>query len=115
MLGEHPEAKVSVFAVWEPILLADWIPPTTGALGRLSDRRVAQFWDGEHTLAKAMAESRAGQPPPDCCDRSGTLWDLIARLSVGHRMGRDLAACCGLQRPGSSGGGIFEDFLECGR
>jgi hypothetical protein len=83
LLEQHPEAKVSVFAVWEPILPTDWIPPTTGTLGRLSDGRVRQYWDSEHTLAKAMAESRSGQPPPDCCNRSGTLWDLIAAYPAG--------------------------------
>lgn len=77
-LTEIPDAKIAVFAVWEPILSSDFIPPTTGALGRLSDRRVRQFWDKNHRLAKVMAESRVGQPQPDCCDRNGTLWDLIA-------------------------------------
>jgi hypothetical protein len=74
---------VRVFAVWEPILPTDWIAPTTGTLGRLSDGRVMQFWDKEHRMAKAMRESRAGEPKPDCCDRKGTLWDLIAVYPAG--------------------------------
>jgi hypothetical protein len=89
-LEQHPGAKVTVFAVWEPILPTDWIPPTTGALGRLSDRRVTQFWDKDHTLAKAMAESRAGQPQPDCCELRGTLWDLIAVYPAGAQWGESL-------------------------
>ena len=71
-----------MFAVWEPILPTDWMPPTSGTLGRLSDRRVRQFWDKEHTLAKALADSR-DHPKPDCCMRSGTLWDLIAVYPAG--------------------------------
>ena len=90
LLEQHPEAKVTVFAVWEPILPTDWIPPTTGTLGRLSDRRVRQFWDREHTLAKAVADSRADQPKPDCCERSGTLWDLIAVYPAGAEWNESL-------------------------
>jgi hypothetical protein len=72
-----------VFAVWEPILPTDWMPPTTRVLARLSDRRVRQFWDRDHRLAKIMADSRVGQAKPDCCDRRGTLWDLIAVYPAG--------------------------------
>jgi hypothetical protein len=75
--------KVSVFAVWEPILPTDWIPPTTGTLSRLSDHRVRQYWDKDHRMAKAMAGSRVGEPNPDCCNRNGTLWDLIAVYPAG--------------------------------
>jgi hypothetical protein len=82
--------KVTVFAVWEPILPTDWMPPTTSALARLSDRRIKQFWDRKHSLAKLMAESRVGQPQPDCCSRSGTLWDLIAVYPGGARWGETL-------------------------
>jgi len=76
---------VTVFAVWEPILPTDWMPPTTGALRRLSDHRVRQFWDKNHVVAQTLAESRLGQPPPSCCSRSGTLWDLIAVYPAGAK------------------------------
>ena len=82
-MEQHPEEKLTVFAVWEPILPTDWIAPTTGVLGRLSDRRVRQFWDKDHRLAKLMADSRADQAKPGCCSRSGTLWDLIAVYPAG--------------------------------
>jgi hypothetical protein len=90
LLEQHPGTKVTVFAVWEPILPTDWIPPPTGTLGRLSDRRVRQFWDREHAVAKAMAESRAGQPQQDCCERNGTLWDLLAVYPAGAKWGETL-------------------------
>jgi hypothetical protein len=83
MLDQHSNAKVRVFAVWEPILPTDWSAPTTSALGRLSDRRVAQFWDKEHTVAKLMAASRNPEAKPDCCNRRGILWDLIAVYPAG--------------------------------
>jgi len=78
MLGEHSNAKVRVFAVWEPILPTDFTAPSSGTLGRLSDARVRQFWDKDHALAKLMAVSHDAQTKPKCCTRSGILWDLIA-------------------------------------
>jgi hypothetical protein len=68
-----------VFAVWEPILLTDWRRPVSGALNRLADARVAQFWDPGHILAKQMArDARDPQPKENCCERDGILWDLAA-------------------------------------
>src|SRR6266849_6741261 len=78
MLGEHLNAKVRVFAVWEPILPTDFTAPSSGTLGRLSDARVRQFWDNQHALAKLVAISHDAQTKPRCCTRSGILWDLIA-------------------------------------
>lgn len=79
-----------MFAVWEPILPIDWSPPTTSALGRLSDRRVVQLWDSEHVLAKIMAESRDQESRPDCCVRKGVLWDLIAVYPARAMWGQSL-------------------------
>jgi hypothetical protein len=90
MLNQHPDAKVKVFAVWEPILLTDWGGPTTSALRRLSDRRVSQFWDKGHALAKALAESRNPESKPDCCARRGVLWDLLAVYPAGAAWGQRL-------------------------
>ncbi len=78
MLDQHSNAKVRVFAVWEPILPTDWIAPSTGTLGRLSDARVHQFWDKDHLLATIMADSHERQTKPKCCNRRGILWDLVA-------------------------------------
>jgi hypothetical protein len=78
MLDQHANAKLRVFAVWEPILPTDWAAPSTSALGRLSDPRVRQFWDKDHALAKIMAASHDGQTKPKCCNRHGILWDLVA-------------------------------------
>jgi len=78
MLEQQPNARVKVFAVWEPILPTDWTAPWTRTLGRLSDQRVRQFWDKDHALAKIMAISHQGQTKPKCCNRRGILWDLVA-------------------------------------
>ena len=72
--------------MWEPILPTDFSAPTTGVLRRARDRRVQQYWDPGHVLAKQMAaDARPPQPKQDCCVRSGTLWDLVAVYSAGSR------------------------------
>jgi hypothetical protein len=90
MLQQHRQAKVQVFAVWEPILPIDWNAPSTSALQRLSDRRVRQLWDKDHVLAKAVADSRNFESKPDCCERRGILWDLIAVYPPGGEWERSL-------------------------
>jgi hypothetical protein len=68
-----------VYAVWQPMLPTDWGAPTTAILARLSDARVRQYWDPNHTLARRIqADSRHPQPVQECCVRSGILWDLAA-------------------------------------
>ena len=54
-------------------------PPTTFVMDRISDRRVRQYWDEEHVLARRMrSDARSPQPEPHCCEREGILWDLAA-------------------------------------
>jgi hypothetical protein len=73
-----------VLAIWEPILPTDWRAPTTGALGRLADGRVRQFWDKDHATAVRMAsDTRPPQPEASCCEQSGFLWDLAALYPPG--------------------------------
>ena len=77
--------------VWEPILPTDFSAPSTWVLGRAGDRRVQQYWDRDHVLAKQMAaDARPPQPEQDCCVQDGILWDLAAVYPEGvvwdHRM-----------------------------
>lgn len=75
-----------VFIVWEPILATDFGSPTTSVLRRAPDRRVGQYWDPEHLLAKQMAaDARPPQPKQECCTQSGNLWDLVAVYPKGAR------------------------------
>ena len=56
----------------------------TIVLKRLSDRRVMQFWDGDHVLAERMSkDARDPQPKQNCCKRNGHLWDLAALYRAG--------------------------------
>jgi hypothetical protein len=84
VLKRHPDSQIVVFAVWEPMLSTDWSKPGTGPLKRLSDNRVQQFWDADHTVAAALAVTEeATQIHPSCCKRRGILWDLIAAYPAG--------------------------------
>ena len=93
VLKQHPHIPVRVFVVWEPILPTDLAPPITAVLGRMPDLRVQQYWDPNHLLAKRMAaDARAPQPEPECCDRSGILWDLAAVYAPGAQWDQRLPA-----------------------
>ena len=79
MLQKRSGEAVRVYAVWEPILPTDFAPPITMVLGRLSDRRVQQYWDPARLVAKQMGtDARPPQPEPDCCVNNDILWDLVA-------------------------------------
>lgn len=50
-------------------------------LARLSDPRVAQYWDENHLFAEQLRskiESDAVQPQPNCCTGKGVPWDEVA-------------------------------------
>jgi len=79
VLKEIGDQPVAVLAVWEPMLPTDWTSPTGFVLRRMRDRRVRQYWDPNHLIARRMGiDARAPQPEPDCCERHGILWDLAA-------------------------------------
>jgi hypothetical protein len=44
---------------------------------RIPDRRVIQFWDKDHLIAKEL-DAQLHTKQPNCCRSSGTLWDLVA-------------------------------------
>ncbi len=50
-------------------------------LARLSDARVAQYWDESHLFAAELGRkinADVAQPKPSCCNRNGTPWDEVA-------------------------------------
>ncbi len=70
--------------MWEPILPTDYSSPGTAVLARLSDPRVAQYWDKNHLFAEQLGlriEADPGQPKPNCCTRKGIQWDELAAYS----------------------------------
>ena len=90
-MKNHPDSPVVVFAVWEPILPTDWSAPGTSVLDRLNDRRVRQFWDPGHLVAAVIKKAETtDQLHPDCCERNGFLWDLVAAYAPGGRWSDNL-------------------------
>jgi hypothetical protein len=83
MLAVHPQWKLRVLVVWEPILPTDWRSPTTGALARISDPRARQFWDPKHLVAQFLRKTAGERPPP----ASGYYWDLAAVYAPHARWG----------------------------
>src|SRR5712692_9650144 len=65
ILRDHPDPGLHIFVVWEKVLWSDLAPPTDGALARISDPRVTQFWDRSRRLSHAMGE----------VDRASLVWD----------------------------------------
>ncbi len=77
LLKQLPTDKLRVFVVWEPILPSDWQSPTNPVLSRIPDLRASQYWDKDHLVATLLREH---VPPdePNCCNKDGVLWDLVA-------------------------------------
>ena len=66
------------------MLETDWSKPRSGALARLGDHRVRQYWDSARTLSAALRKSAdAWKFHPECCDDEGILWDMIAVFPPG--------------------------------
>jgi hypothetical protein len=79
VLEDVPKNGIRAFVVWQPMLPTDWVAPTTGALHRIPDPRVQQYWDPTHLVADRLkADARPPQPEQECCVRAGILWDLAA-------------------------------------
>jgi len=104
VLKKHTGSRVTVFAVWEPILMTDMQRPGTSIMARIGDPRVRQFWDPDHAVAAAM---KAGlKTRPDCCESDGVLWDLAAVYGspvAGHASRTRLYRRHHREGPGGSG------------
>jgi hypothetical protein len=78
MLTRHPDWRVRVIAIWEPILPTDWTSPSGSTLARMGDSRVRQFWDPKHSVSGALSEIVRRKPlqrEPGCCIKDGFHWD----------------------------------------
>jgi hypothetical protein len=73
VLKEFPSKRLHAFVVWEPVLPTDWGAPSTAALSRISDGRVAQYWDKDRLISKSMGER----------DKRSIIWDHIAVYAPG--------------------------------
>jgi len=86
LLQELPNRPVRVFAVWEPVLATDTGPPTGSVLSRMTDARVAQYWDPGKLLSRRILA--ASHTAPAFAIFSGQLeaaWDLAAVYPPGMK------------------------------
>ena len=86
MLHEFENAPLTVFVVWEPILVTDSVGVKTAALARVPDRRAAQFWDKSHQLSEHMGGPAIFGPKSGAkilFDMDDYVWDFIAVYAPG--------------------------------
>lgn len=91
-MTQHPEWKVRVLVVWEPILATDWGAPSGSTLARISDSRARQFWDPNHGVSaglKKMAMQITPSPRPN--SRKGFYWDMAIVFAAQARWENDPA------------------------
>jgi hypothetical protein len=62
LLESRPDLDVRVFVIWEPVIVTDIAPPTSGALARIPDARVAQFWDEGRVVSADIVRSVRADP-----------------------------------------------------
>jgi len=58
------------------MLPSDWGKPTRFALSRISDRRVMQFWDKNHLVAKEL-DHQLAPGRLSYSKREGIIWDIV--------------------------------------
>jgi hypothetical protein len=73
LLREINSQDLQVFVIWEPVLPTDFVAPSTAALARIPDVRVAQYWDRKRRLSHLLGEH----------NRSTVVWDYIAVYAPG--------------------------------
>lgn len=78
--------NLTILVVWEPILASDWSRPTRPVLARIPDRRVMQFWDKDHLIARQLNQ-QLSTSQPTCCRHAGILWDVVALYPKGVQWG----------------------------
>ena len=61
------DPNLRVFVLCEPVLVTDWHAPGAGALGRVPDSRVTQFWHPGRALSQAIGHGHV-------------VWDFVARI-----------------------------------
>ncbi len=86
VLSRNSGKAVTVLAVWNPILPTDWSTPGARDRFRLTDARVAHFWDPQHMVTAAIQRSgEAAHLDPGCCWKKERWWDFAAVFPPGVR------------------------------
>jgi len=87
ILQSTPNAKVKVFAIWEPITFSDLTVPADSVLRRITDSRAAQYYDRDHLVSKALQEQMLahGVTGQDQLVKNEYAWDAVAVYAPGVR------------------------------
>ena len=72
-MQQFPGKPLRAFVVWEPVLVTDWNRPSTDAMARIPDLRVAQFWDRDRLISHSWGEHT----------RKTVVWDDISVYAPG--------------------------------
>lgn len=93
-MDTRPDLRVRVFVVWEPVIVTDLAPPTTGTLARIHDRRAAQYWDHDRALSEDIVRSVLAAPDRyglgDRVEDGTIVWDTVAVFPPGLSWDREL-------------------------
>lgn len=89
VLSDLKWKDVRVFVVWEPVILTDVAPPTTGVLSRITDTRSIQFWDRSRLLSSALVRTARKKwrdfPQVAEMDEDTIIWDCVLIFPPGQR------------------------------
>ena len=86
-LERNPAIRLRVFVVWEPVILTDVAPPTSGTLALISDPRARQYWDEDRALSKEIIRAILANPgrysfSADIAEDT-VVWDTVALFQQG--------------------------------
>jgi hypothetical protein len=87
LLQNAPNAKVKVFAIWEPITFSDLTVPSDAVLRRITDSRVSEYYDRNHLVSKALQAQllTRGVTGQDHLVKNEYVWDTVAVYPAGVR------------------------------
>ena len=73
--------------IWEPITFGDFNLPPDSALHRVPDARVAQYFDRNHLVSKALRDQMLahGVTGEDYFVKAKDVWDTVAVYAPGAR------------------------------
>lgn len=92
LLQHQRDKKLAVLIVWERVGRSRFAPaatrpPSSSVLSRISDVRVAQFWDGGQLTSAALRDAARQHPewPSGELRNAGVIWDTVFVFAPGGR------------------------------
>ena len=89
VMAELQGKPVRLFVVWEPVIMTDLAPPTTGVLSRVSDPRAVQLWDRSRALSGLLVRTARKEwkdsPQVEALKDDSIVWDCVLVFSAGRR------------------------------